>query len=203
MANTETAARPAGRCPAAHPNDPTPCDGPAVVTVLDAVNAGADGCEHHGARLLATLQGGRVYRLPDAPEGAAIRAFKTAASVRPFPWLTNAPTPAPNLFSLAEDTRSERMLTMTAMDPATALLDLPDAARRAAVLLRQTATRAEAGQPIDPAELRAAAEQLHHVATIAAPVSGAALNIRPEPEPYRYDCGHYDRGDCEPDCHIL
>jgi hypothetical protein len=83
------------------------------VTVLDAHNAGADGCEHHGARLLATLEGGRVYRLPDAPEGAAIRVFKAAGTTRPFPWLTNAPRTAPNLFSLAEDTRSERMLTMT------------------------------------------------------------------------------------------
>ncbi|WP_367324792.1 hypothetical protein [Streptomyces sp. HUAS ZL42] len=79
------------RCPAAHPDDPTPCDGRPVVTVLDAQNAGADGCEHHGARLLASLEGGRVYALPDAPEGAAIRVFTVADSVRPFPWLTDAP----------------------------------------------------------------------------------------------------------------
>jgi hypothetical protein len=32
------------RCPAAHHDDPTPCDGPAVVTVLDQYNDGADGC---------------------------------------------------------------------------------------------------------------------------------------------------------------
>ncbi|WP_238431852.1 hypothetical protein [Streptomyces cavernae] len=82
---------PADRCPAAHPDDPTPCDGPPVVTVLDAQTAGADGCEHHGARLLASLEGGRVYPLPDAPEGAAIRVFQAAASIRPFPWLTDAP----------------------------------------------------------------------------------------------------------------
>lgn len=78
---------PAQRCPAAHPEDPTPCGGPVVVTVLDAQNAGADGCEHHGARLLASLDGGRVYALPDAPDGAAIRTFKTAATLRPFAWL--------------------------------------------------------------------------------------------------------------------
>ncbi|MFE2684007.1 hypothetical protein [Streptomyces mirabilis] len=77
---------PAPRCPAAHPDDPTPCDGPPVVTVLDAANAGADGCEHHGARLLASLDGGRVYALPDAPAGAAIRVFKAAATIRPFAW---------------------------------------------------------------------------------------------------------------------
>ncbi|MER5822459.1 hypothetical protein ABT086_09305 [Streptomyces mirabilis] len=76
----------APRCPAAHPDDPTPCDGPAVVTVLDAANAGADGCEHHGARLLASLDGGRVYALPGAPAGAAIRVFKATATTRPFAW---------------------------------------------------------------------------------------------------------------------
>ncbi|MFD7405201.1 hypothetical protein ACFV7R_21530 [Streptomyces sp. NPDC059866] len=75
------------RCPAAHPEDPTPCVGPVVVTVLDAVTAGADGCEHHGARLLASLPGGRVYALPDAPSGAAIRVFTAAAGIRPFCWV--------------------------------------------------------------------------------------------------------------------
>ena len=75
------------RCPAAHPDDPTPCIGPVVVSVLDAVNAGADGCEHHGARLLASLDRGRVYPLPDAPPGAAIRTFTAAAALRPFCWL--------------------------------------------------------------------------------------------------------------------
>lgn len=75
------------RCPAAHPDDPTPCDGPAVVTVLDASNAGADGCEHHAARLLASLERGRVYGLPDAPPGAAIRVHKAAGDTRPFAWM--------------------------------------------------------------------------------------------------------------------
>lgn len=75
------------RCPAAHPEDPTPCGGPVVVTILDRDNGGADGCEHHGARLLASLDGGRVYALPDAPAGAAIRTFKVAGSLRPFCWM--------------------------------------------------------------------------------------------------------------------
>jgi hypothetical protein len=75
------------RCTAAHADDPTPCDGPPVVTVLDTSNAGADGCEHHGARLLASLDGGRVYALPDAPAGAAIRVFKAAAATRPYAWI--------------------------------------------------------------------------------------------------------------------
>lgn len=81
------AASPALRCPAAHPEDPSACSGPTVVTVLDAANAGLDSCEHHGARLLASLDGGRVYALPDAPEGAAIRVFKAAATTRPYAWI--------------------------------------------------------------------------------------------------------------------
>lgn len=75
------------RCPAAHPEDPTGCTGPASVTVTDATNAGADGCEHHATRLLASLDRGRVYALPDAPEGSAIRVFKAADGIRPFPWV--------------------------------------------------------------------------------------------------------------------
>ncbi|MBV9024239.1 MAG: hypothetical protein JO362_10705 [Streptomycetaceae bacterium] len=79
------------RCPAAHPEDPTPCTGPAVVTVLDTRNHGADGCEHHAARLLASLKGSRVYHLPHAPEGAAIRVFTAAGDLPPFAWMH--PTP--------------------------------------------------------------------------------------------------------------
>ncbi|OPG10354.1 hypothetical protein B1R27_03140 [Streptomyces sp. GKU 895] len=75
------------RCPAAHPDDPTPCVGPVAVTVLDRFNAGADGCEHHGARLLASLEGSCVYALPEAPAGAAIRVFKAADGIRPFCWV--------------------------------------------------------------------------------------------------------------------
>ncbi|MEU0433697.1 hypothetical protein ABZ153_19055 [Streptomyces sp. NPDC006290] len=82
----------ATRCPAAHPDDPTPCNGPTVVTVLDAANAGADGCEHHGARLLASLVGGRVYNLPDAPDGAAIRVFNAADTTHPFAWVDSPRT---------------------------------------------------------------------------------------------------------------
>ncbi|MFF3912703.1 hypothetical protein ACFYZB_04330 [Streptomyces sp. NPDC001852] len=93
------------RCPAAHPEDPSPCVGPVAVTVLDASNAGADGCEHHGARLLASLEGGRVYPLPDAPGGAAVRVFKASAGIRPFPWLTDAPRTQPSQLSDAENRR--------------------------------------------------------------------------------------------------
>ncbi|MEV0183832.1 hypothetical protein AB0I54_31790 [Streptomyces sp. NPDC050625] len=84
---------PALRCPAAHPEDPTPCVGPVAVTILDRENAGASGCEHHGARLLASLDGGRVYALPHASEGAAIRTFKAAATTLPYAWVKRGERP--------------------------------------------------------------------------------------------------------------
>ncbi|MGW5851986.1 hypothetical protein ACWFQ8_29250 [Streptomyces sp. NPDC055254] len=95
------------RCPAALPTDPTPCDGAPAVTVLDSSNAGADGCERHGARLLAILAGGRVYALPDAPEGAALRVHRSAGTGRPAGRVTSlrelvtaapAAAPAPRPF---------------------------------------------------------------------------------------------------------
>jgi hypothetical protein len=95
------------RCPAAHGDDPTPCDGPPAVTVLDATNAGADGCEHHAARLLASLDGGRVYALPHAPAGTAIRVFKAAQHIRPFAWIEDAPRTEPSQLSHAENRRGE------------------------------------------------------------------------------------------------
>lgn len=98
----ETEATRPDRCPAAHPEDSTPCDGPPVVTVLDRTNAGADGCAHHGARLLASLDGGRVYALPDAPSGSAIAVFKAADSVRPFPWVSDGPRNLAEQLSHAE-----------------------------------------------------------------------------------------------------
>ncbi|MFF6979504.1 hypothetical protein ACFZAV_17535 [Streptomyces sp. NPDC008343] len=67
------------RCPAALPTDHTPCVGPVAVTVLDADNAGADGCELHATRLLAALDHGHVFALPHASAGAAHRVFKAAA----------------------------------------------------------------------------------------------------------------------------
>ncbi|WP_432134250.1 hypothetical protein [Streptomyces sp. bgisy154] len=74
------------RCPAAHPEDVSPCSGSVVVTVLDATHAGVDGCEHHAARLLASLTGGRPVAKPDAPAGIALRVFRAAQHLRPFPW---------------------------------------------------------------------------------------------------------------------
>ncbi|MGW1808232.1 hypothetical protein [Streptomyces sp. NPDC002078] len=95
--------KPGPRCPAAHPEDPTPCVGPVVVTVLDRENAGADGCEHHAARLLASLTGGRPVAKPDAPAGVALQVFRAASRTRPFPWLTDAPRTQPSQLSDAEN----------------------------------------------------------------------------------------------------
>jgi hypothetical protein len=75
------------RCPAAHPEDPTPCGGPVVVTIVDKENAGADGCEHHAARMLASITGARPVAKPDAPAGVALRIFRAAHHTHPFPWL--------------------------------------------------------------------------------------------------------------------
>lgn len=71
------------RCAAAHhTEDPSPCVGPNdAVLILDRHNAGADACEHHGARLLAALAGARPVSGPHSP-GAAIRVHKAAADHR-------------------------------------------------------------------------------------------------------------------------
>jgi hypothetical protein len=74
------------------------------VTVLDAHNAGADGCEHYAARLLASLERGRVYPLPDAPAGAAIRVFTAADAIPPFPWV-DGPRTHPSQRSHADNRR--------------------------------------------------------------------------------------------------
>jgi hypothetical protein len=83
----ETAGENVVRCPAAHPEDPTPCGGPVVVTIIDTQNAGADGCEHHAARMLASITGARPVAKPEAPAGVALRIFRTAHHTHPFPWL--------------------------------------------------------------------------------------------------------------------
>ncbi|MEU0783256.1 hypothetical protein ABZ341_16995 [Streptomyces sp. NPDC006173] len=72
------------RCPAAFTDDAAPCDGPPVVLILDPNNRGAEGCEHHGTRLLAVIKDGRAVALPEAPEGTASRVFRAAASLRYF-----------------------------------------------------------------------------------------------------------------------
>ncbi|MCD0483451.1 hypothetical protein LO771_13825 [Streptacidiphilus sp. ASG 303] len=78
-----------GRCPAAHPEDPTGCDGPAdAVTIHDRHGAMVTGCVHHGARLLASLDGGQVH--PGTVPGAALDAYCRATVLPPFCWLREA-----------------------------------------------------------------------------------------------------------------
>ena len=75
----------ARRCGAAHVEDRTPCVGPRdAVTVLDAVGGAVVGCEHHGARMVASIGGARVE--PGSVVGAATRVFAAAQDLAPFCW---------------------------------------------------------------------------------------------------------------------
>ncbi|MFF9787148.1 hypothetical protein [Streptomyces nigrescens] len=90
------------RCPAAHHDDPTPCVGDHdAVLIVDQDDTVTEGCEHHGARLLASLEGGRV--LQGSVPGASVRVHRAADGIRPFPWLTNAPRTEPSQRSHAEN----------------------------------------------------------------------------------------------------
>lgn len=78
------------RCPAAHAEDPTPCDGPADAVVIFDYPLGGHGsktgaCEHHGARLLASLTHGRVHPGSAGP-GSALRVYYAAQALPPFAW---------------------------------------------------------------------------------------------------------------------
>lgn len=90
------------RCTAAHIDDPTPCVGPQdAVTVLDGVGGAAAGCEHHGARMTASIDG--AYIEPGSVVGAATRAVAVADSLRPFCWYAAAPRREPAQLSHAEN----------------------------------------------------------------------------------------------------
>ncbi|GIJ51289.1 hypothetical protein Val02_81750 [Virgisporangium aliadipatigenens] len=71
------------RCLAAHPDDQTDCDGPVdAVQVVDKESTVVTGCIRHGAVLLASLDGGRIW--PGSVDGAAIEVHKQAQHLRPF-----------------------------------------------------------------------------------------------------------------------
>ncbi|MCZ4122499.1 hypothetical protein [Streptomyces sp. H39-S7] len=84
------------RCNAAHPDDPALCEGPHDAVEVrdrfmsrarDTMTVGALGCVLHAARLLASLDGGRVYPGPSrVGAGAAIDAYQRAQTLPPFPW---------------------------------------------------------------------------------------------------------------------
>jgi hypothetical protein len=83
-----------GRCQAAHPDDPTPCAGPPdAMRIIDAAGEQASGCVHHGAVMLASLVGARVY--PGSVDGAAIAAYQRAQARRPFDFGPDDPGPVP------------------------------------------------------------------------------------------------------------
>ncbi|MBD3550848.1 hypothetical protein [Streptomyces sp. SP18CM02] len=95
--------QPAGRCTAAHIEDPTPCQGPRdAVTILDGTGNVATGCEHHGARMLASLGGAHIE--PGSVVGAATRAFAASQAIRPFCWYETGPRTGPSQLSHAENT---------------------------------------------------------------------------------------------------
>lgn len=76
------------RCGAAHPDDRSVCEGPVdAVRLVDRRGDQVTGCVHHGARMLASLSGGRVYPGPGADHGCAVDVFRRAADLEPFCWL--------------------------------------------------------------------------------------------------------------------
>ena len=91
-----------GRCMAAHDDDSTPCKGPLdAVTVIDAEGSRMPGCEHHGARLLACLEGGRAVEGSRPAAGA--RVTMAADGIRPFCWYEDAPRTEPSQLSHDEN----------------------------------------------------------------------------------------------------
>ncbi|BCB85847.1 hypothetical protein [Phytohabitans suffuscus] len=57
--------------------------------VIDRTGASATGCVLHGAVLLASLDGGRVYPL-NGPAGSAIAVHRLAQSLPAFDFLSGA-----------------------------------------------------------------------------------------------------------------
>ena len=75
------------RCPAAHPEDPSPCEGPHdAVRIVDQHSTEVLACIHHGARLYASLERARVYPTP-GNDGAAIEVYRRAQTIQPFEWM--------------------------------------------------------------------------------------------------------------------
>ncbi|GAA4971688.1 hypothetical protein [Kineococcus glutinatus] len=75
--------QPGDRCAAAHVEDSSPCRGaPDAVRVVDAAGGSLMACVEHGATLLASLQGGRVY--PGSQPEAAVEVFTLAHHRAPF-----------------------------------------------------------------------------------------------------------------------
>jgi hypothetical protein len=75
------------RCAAAHGDDVRLCEGQRdAVQVIDRTGASVEGCVLHGAVLLASLEGGRVFPWK-GPDGAAIEVFRRAQTMPAFGFL--------------------------------------------------------------------------------------------------------------------
>lgn len=92
------------RCSAAHPDDPTPCTRPHdAVRIVDTQDGETNGCEHHGARLLASLEDARAVE--GSVPAAGARVTLAADTIRPFCWYTRALRSEPSQRSHAENRR--------------------------------------------------------------------------------------------------
>jgi hypothetical protein len=93
----ESTHRPTPRCAAAHPDDPSPCEG---VQQVVRIVVGADevlACIQHGARLYASVDGAEVYPVgpPDGPNAEAAReVVREATGMKPFFWMAATEPPA-------------------------------------------------------------------------------------------------------------
>lgn len=75
------------RCEAAHPDDPTACEGPPdAVKVIDQYGTAAQASVQHGTRLCASLIGPRVRPGSVLVPGAALTAYHRAQRTAPFVW---------------------------------------------------------------------------------------------------------------------
>jgi hypothetical protein len=72
------------RCQAAHQDDPRPCEGPHDAVIIQ-VDTKVSACVLHGAVMLASIKGAKVY--PGSVESSAIEAFNRAQSMKPFDFL--------------------------------------------------------------------------------------------------------------------
>ncbi|MER5277775.1 hypothetical protein ABT025_18730 [Streptomyces sp. NPDC002809] len=71
------------------------------MTILDGQGGAAAGCEHHGARMLASIDEAHVE--PGSVVGAATRVLAAADTIRPFCWYETAPRTEPGQLSHAEN----------------------------------------------------------------------------------------------------
>jgi NTP pyrophosphatase (non-canonical NTP hydrolase) len=75
------------RCPAAHNDDPSECEGPQdAVRIVDQTGAEILACVHHGARLYASLDKPLAHSV--TVQGAAREVYTRAQTIPPCAWHT-------------------------------------------------------------------------------------------------------------------